>query len=72
MGSFASSPLGNLHMNRLGVIAKSTAAKWRLITDLSFPQENSVNSRISDGHARVSYVGVPAALSTIMALGEKL
>ena len=41
-----------------------------MITDLSFPQENSVNSRISDEYARVSYVGVPAAVSKIMALGK--
>ena len=67
---FASPPLGNLHINRFGVIPKSIPGKWRLKADLSFPQENSVNSRISDEYARVSYVGVPAAESKIMALGK--
>ena len=68
-GPFVSPPLGNLHINRFGVIPKSTPGKWRMITDLSFPQENRVNSCISDEHARV-YVGVPAAVSKIMTLGR--
>ena len=69
-GPFVSPPLKNLQVNRFGVIPKSTPGKWRLITDLSFPQENSVNSLILDEHAKVSYVGIPAAISKIMALGR--
>ena len=34
-GPFKSPPFPNLHINRFGVIPKSTPGKWRLITDLS-------------------------------------
>ena len=38
VGPFNEPPLPNLNINRFGVIRKSILGKWRLITDLSYPQ----------------------------------
>ena len=42
LGSFAHVPV---QRNRIGVIPKTQAGKWRLITDLSYPPGSSVNGR---------------------------
>ena len=42
-GPFTDPPIQDLHINRFGVIPKSAPGKWRLITDLSFPVDGSVN-----------------------------
>ena len=68
-GPFSTLPLQDLHINRFGVIPKSTPGKFRLITDLSFPHKASVNDLISDSEAAVSYSGIPEALKLIMSLG---
>ena len=47
-GPFLEPPFTGTHINRFGVIPKSTPGKWRLITDLSFPKGKSVNDRIPD------------------------
>ena len=69
-GPFDVPPLPDLHINRFGVIPKSTPGKFRLITDLSFPPGNSVNDLIEDSEAEVSYAGIPEALAMIMKLGQ--
>ena len=69
-GPYAHPPLLDLQVNRFGIIPKATPGKWRLITDLSFPPNCSVNSLISDAQAEVSYVGIPEAMSMIMNLGQ--
>ena len=69
-GPFDAPPLPDLHINRFGVIPKSTPGKFRLITDLSFPLGNSVNDLIDDSEAEVSYAGIPEALAMIMKLGQ--
>ena len=37
-----------LHINRFGVIPKSTPGKWRLIVDMSSPEGKSVNDGIQE------------------------
>ena len=37
----------DFQINRFGIIPKSIPGKWRLITDWSFPPEQSVNNGIS-------------------------
>ena len=64
-GPFASSPIHELHINRFGVIPKSTPGKWRLITNLSFPVDGSV----PDAKASVSYEGITEAISKMVKLG---
>ena len=52
-GPFGSLPFAELQINCFGVIPKSTLGKWRLITDLSFPPEQSVNELNPDSNAKV-------------------
>ena len=48
-----------LHVNRMGVIPKGhTPGKWRLITDLSFPEGASVNDRIDAICCSLQYTSV--------------
>ena len=63
-------PYSDLHINRFGVIPKSTPGTFRLITDLSFPRHCSVNDLIPDSQAEVSYTGIPEAIDLIMPLGK--
>eukprot|EP00795_Rhopilema_esculentum_P014765 gene14765-5872_t len=63
-------PYSDLHVNRFGVIPKSTPGTFRLITDLSFPPCCSVNDLIPDSQAEVSYTGIPEAIDLIMPLGK--
>ena len=65
-GPFQCPPIKNLHINRFGVIPKSTPGKWRLITDLSFPPDESVNSLIPDSAAEVRYMGIQEAVDKLM------
>jgi hypothetical protein len=49
LGPIPRGDAADLHINRFGVIPKGRASgKWRLITDLSFPDGGSVN----DGNIR--------------------
>ncbi len=66
VGPFDELPISQLHINRFGVIPKSTPGKFRLITDLSFPHAASVNDLIPDVEAAVSYTSIPEAISCIM------
>lgn len=68
-GPFESPPIRTLHINRFGVIPKSTPGKLRLITDPSFPQDVSVNSLIPDSSAEVKYIGIQEAINKLMLLG---
>ena len=69
-GPFSESPCDELHINRFGVIPKSTPGKWRLITDLSFPKCFSVNDLIPYDLVSVKYVGIPEAIGKIISLGH--
>lgn len=69
-GPFNEPPLTGTHINRFGVIPKSTPGKWRLITDLSFPKGKSVNDLIPDCNSEVTYAGIPEAIFTIMKVGK--
>ena len=54
-------PPGTTHVqiNRLGVIPKGhTPGKWRLITDLSFPEDRSVNDGIDPQICSIRYTTV--------------
>ena len=51
---FPPSVVPGLHVNRMGIIPKGhTPGRWRLITDLSFPEGRSIND------------GIPAALCSL-------
>ena len=59
VGPFRPKEICGLHINRFGVIPKGrTPGKWRLITNLSFPDGASVNDGINCEQCSLSYTSV--------------
>ena len=59
-----------LQINRFGVIPKGhNRGRWRLITDLSFPREHSVNDGIDLALCSLSYSTVDEVASLVARLG---
>ena len=48
-------PLSNMVFSPLGVVPKNEPGDFRLIHDLSYPKENSVNSHIAPEFSSVSF-----------------
>ena len=60
-----------MHICRFGVIPKkSQPGKWRLIVDLSHPNEASMNDGISSALCSLSYASVDDAADIILKLGR--
>ena len=57
-------------VNRFWVIPKGTSGQWRLIVDLSFPEENSVNDRIDSTISSLHYVKVDDAVKELFRQGH--
>ena len=69
-GPFASGSLP-LHINRFGVIPKcNQAGKWRLIVDMSSPQDHSINDGIEPELCSLSYASTDDAVSNIISMGK--
>ena len=61
----------HIHINRFGVIPKRhQPGKWQLITDLSFPEGNSVNDAISAAACTLQYISVDQVALQAMQLGK--
>ena len=72
LGPFpASFSLPELQINRFGVIPKAQSGKWRLITDLSFPPEKSVNDGIDPEFCSLSYTTVDQVAEVAVELGSE-
>ena len=71
LGPFTSTEgLPPLHINRFGVIPKGhNTGKWRLITDLSFPNGHSVNDSIDKTLSSLAYISVDDIAATAAQLG---
>ena len=62
-GPFRNELLPKAHTSRFGVIPKSHQPnKWRLIVDLSFPKNHSVNAGISSDLCSLTYVTIEDAI----------
>ena len=72
LGPFQSTDhLPPLHFNRFGVIPKGhNTGKWRLITDLSFPQGHSVNDEINPSLCSLAYTTVDDIAAVVAQLGK--
>ena len=72
LGPFPTSAgLPPLHFNRIGVIPKGhNTGKWRLITDLSFPQGQSVNDGIDATLCSMVYITVDKVATLVACLGK--
>ena len=59
----------DLQINRFGEIPKGRSWKWRLITDLSFPPDRSVNDGIDPEFCSLSYTTVDDVADVAVRLG---
>jgi hypothetical protein len=64
LGPFSRLPISNLHISPIGLMPKSDGG-WRLITDLSSPEGNSINYFISPQYNRVQYTSLDSILDKI-------
>ena len=70
LGPFSSCTGPKVHINRFGVIPKKhQPGKWRLITDLSFPEGLSVNDAINPDLCSLSYITVDQVAHKAIELG---
>ena len=71
LGPFAPGLYPSLHISRFGVIPKGhSTKKWRLITDLSFPNGHSVNDGIDPGLCTLAYTTVDVVAGIVAKLGK--
>ena len=70
LGPFPPHKSQEVHINRFGVIPKKhQPGKWRLITDLSFPEGASVNDAIDPSLCSLKYVTVDQVAKKAIQLG---
>jgi hypothetical protein len=71
LGPFHPGQLPDLHVNRMGVVPKGhTPGRWRLITDLSYPEGASVNDGIPPELCSLKYTSVEVVAAMAQRLGE--
>ena len=71
LGPFSPGTAPDTHINRFGAIPKKhQPGKWRLITDLSYPEGNSVNDAIDPSLCSLSYITVDQVAEKALALGR--
>lgn len=71
LGPFQMGTAPNVHINRFGVIPKKyQPGKWRLITDLSFPENASINDAIDPDLCSMSYITVEQVAARAISLGK--
>lgn len=71
LGPFSAETSPSVHVNRFGVIPKKgQAGKWRLITDLSYPEGRSVNDAINPALCSLTYITVDQVATRAMSLGR--
>lgn len=69
IGHFIDQPISNLRISPIGLVDKSYDT-WRLITNLSYPTDNSVSKFIDEHFCTVSYSSFDKAINTICSLGH--
>jgi len=66
VGPFPTTALPEVHISRFGVIPKNHQPdKWRLIVDLSYPSDHSVNDGIPKQLCGLKYITVDDAINHI-------
>ena len=70
LGPFTQSPFDNCLISPLGAFLKRDRSKVRLIHDLSFPHEHSVNHMIDPEQYSLQYESVDSAVRACRALSE--
>lgn len=59
-----------VHINWLGAVLKSTPGKYRMIVDLSFPEDHGPNDGISESLCSLTYVSADDAACSVLRLGR--
>ena len=71
MGPFGKAVAPKVHINRFGVIPKKhQPGKWRLISDLSYPEGRSVNDSINPKWCSLSYISVEQVATEALLKGK--
>ena len=71
LGPFPPGRIEGLQINRMGVVPKGhTPGKWRLITDLSYPEGNSINDGIRSELCSLKYTSVERVARAAQQLGR--
>ena len=68
-GPFKMIPFDKFQLNPIGVVPKKTPGSFRMITNLSSPQGNSINDNISDIFSKVNYASFSEAIKMIIDAG---
>lgn len=69
-GPFPTPPVPNLVVSPIGLVPKSSPGEFRLIFDLSFPKDSSVNSGIPEEFASVQYTPFDAVTELVKHEGQ--
>lgn len=69
LGPFTSLPIVTLRISPIGLVPKPDGG-WRLITNLSHPEGNSVNSVIDPEFCKVTYTSFDSILDKMSVLGK--
>ena len=69
-GPFPNPPLSNMVFSPLGLVPKKEPGDFRLIHDLSYPQDNSVNSHIGPEFSAVSFEMLDDSIRIMLELGK--
>ena len=69
-GPIPQSSLEHVHASPIGLVPKPHSDKWRLIVDLSYPTDHSINDGISSAVCSLQYASVDDAVDIIMHLGR--
>jgi hypothetical protein len=70
LGPFSNLPISNIRISPIGLVAKPDGG-WRLITNLSAPEGNSVNSYIEEQICKVKYSSLDQILDKIYDAGHR-
>jgi len=71
LGPFPSTSAPVVHISRFGVAPKKhQPGKWRLIRDLSFPEDSSVNDTIDKALCSLKYISVEQVAEHAVQLGK--
>ena len=70
LGQFDEYDLPHLHGGCLGIVLKHTPGCWRLIVDLSSPENHSVNDETSRKLCSLAYISVNSAAKIVAQLGR--
>jgi hypothetical protein len=68
-GPFPSPPFPHFVSSPLGVVPKSEPGKFRVIHDLSFPKQDSVNLTIPEENSRVQYDSIDVITELLRKFG---